>query len=100
MESKPQKITPQKTPLKTTNKKAMGEYLSLTEAAEFLNVHTLTLNRYCKKGLLAYYLIGPRKRFLKTDLINFIEGARCHAHARGEESTDTDIVNGNPFAAE
>lgn len=73
------------------------EYLNLKEAAAFLNVHSLTLNRYCKKGLLAYYLIGPRKRFLKTDLINFIEGARCHAHARGDESADD--IDTNPFAA-
>ena len=55
------------------------EFLNLKQTAEILGVHPVTIKRYCEQGKLTYYQVGARKRFLKEDITNFIEGAVRHA---------------------
>ena len=57
----------------------MKDYLNLKQAGELLGVHPVTVNRYCKDGILTHYQIGSRKRFLKEDIDQFIKGARRNA---------------------
>lgn len=58
----------------------MNEFLNMKEVAERLNVHPVTINRYCKQNKLTYYQVGARKRFKKEDIDKFIEGAKRHAN--------------------
>jgi len=68
----------------------MQDFLNIRQVAELLGVHPVTINRYCRQGKLTYYQVGSRKRFLKEDIDNFIEGAKRHAKE----------TSGNPFNAD
>jgi excisionase family DNA binding protein len=48
--------------------------LTVSEAAEFLNVHPNTLRRWCDIGLLMSYRISSRgdRRFFREDLMQFL----------------------------
>jgi excisionase family DNA binding protein len=50
--------------------------LTVSEAAEFLHVHTNTLRRWSDDGLLVSYRISSRgdRRFFKDDLLRFLDG--------------------------
>lgn len=56
------------------------DFITMKKAAELLDVHPITINRYCKQKILTYYQVGPRKRFLKEDIDDFIKGAVRHAN--------------------
>ena len=53
------------------------EWLSRKETCEMLGVTLMTLSRYMKAGRIPYYKNGTSKssrtRFLKKDVIKFIE---------------------------
>jgi excisionase family DNA binding protein len=68
----------------------MKEFMTMKEVAELLRVHPVTINRYCKQGKLTYYQVGCRKRFVKEDIDNYLEGEKCHAKENSE----------NPFSAD
>ena len=50
--------------------------LTVSEAAEFLHVHTNTLRRWSDDGLLTSYRISSRgdRRFFRDDLLRFLNG--------------------------
>lgn len=50
--------------------------LTVSEAAEFLHVHTNTLRRWSDDGLLISYRISSRgdRRFFRDDLLRFLNG--------------------------
>lgn len=61
------------------------EFLNMREVAEMLNVHPVTVNRYCAQKKLTFYQIGSRKRFKQEDITKFIEGVK---HESGQTSKD------------
>ena len=64
----------------------MGQkFLNIKQTAELLGVHPITVVRHCKMGILPYYQIGSRKRFLLEDLNNFLKGARYDATKQQED---------------
>ena len=67
----------------------MIEFLTMKEVAKMLRVHPVTVNRYCDQGKLTYYQIGHRKRFVREDILQYLEGEKRHA-----ENSE------NPFNAE
>jgi len=67
----------------------MKEFLMMKEVAEMLSVHPVTVNRYCNQGLLAYYQVGARKRFVKEDVENFIKGAKRDATENSKNPFNT-----------
>jgi|GEM_PF-2352672 len=51
------------------------QILSISEAAEYLGVFTLTLRTWEKKGMLkAFRTLGGHRRYKKSDLDKIIEG--------------------------
>jgi len=67
----------------------MREFLTMKEVADILGVHPVTINRYCKQNKLTYYQVGCRKRFLREDIENFIEGVKCHATENSKNPFNT-----------
>lgn len=48
-------------------------FVSLTEAAEYLDLQKSTLYAYCRQRLIPFYKVNGRKNyFLRQDLDNFI----------------------------
>lgn len=49
--------------------------LSMSEAAQLLDVHPTTVYRWCEEGLLPYVQVTPRspRRFRQDDLIALLE---------------------------
>jgi excisionase family DNA binding protein len=54
--------------------------LTISEASEFLHVHTNTLRRWSDSGLIASYRISSRgdRRFSKEELIRFLINYNAH----------------------
>ena len=67
----------------------MREFLTMKEVAEILGVHPVTINRYCKQNKLTYYQVGCRKRFLREDIENFIEGVKRDATENSKNPFNT-----------
>jgi excisionase family DNA binding protein len=55
---------------------ALPEILTLKQAAEFLQVSNLTIQRAIKSGKMKAFKPGRDYRILKEDLIAFIEGSK------------------------
>jgi excisionase family DNA binding protein len=49
------------------------------QAAEFLNVSTRTIDKWCAARLLPFHLVGTRKRFTDADLRAYLD-ARAFGH--------------------
>jgi excisionase family DNA binding protein len=49
--------------------------LSTGDVARLLNIHTNTVRRWCSKGILKSYRLGPRgdRRFVPGDVIKLLE---------------------------
>ena len=60
--------------------KLPARLLSISEVAHFLGVHSSTIRRWGKNGLLKPYAIGPRHnlRFKQEDVLNFLD--KCQEH--------------------
>jgi len=73
-------ISNQKTTLKTeySNNKLPARLLGVAEVAHFLGVHSSTVRRWEKKGLLKSYAIGLRQslRFKQEDVLMFLDNSR------------------------
>ena len=56
--------------------------LSVNEVADFLGVHSSTVRRWGKVGLLKSYTIGLRNnlRFKQEDVLNFIHKSQGEKH--------------------
>lgn len=68
--------------MKYVESKLPARLLAVDEVAHFLGVHSSTVRRWEKTGLLKSYPIGPRNnlRFKQEDILNFID-----KNARGRE---------------
>lgn len=55
-----------------------GRLFSLDEVAHYLRVHSSTIRRWEKKGLLKSYAIGLRRnlRFKENDVLDFLNRRR------------------------
>ena len=62
--------------------KLPARLLSVSEVADFLGVHSSTVRRWGKKGLLKPYTIGLRNnlRFKQEDVLNFLH--KCQGESR------------------
>ena len=69
---------------------AKKDYMTQKEAAEFLGMSPQTVYRYCKNNILPFYKVGPRKRFKKEELEQFLKGAHCNAPKTGRDPFNTD----------
>jgi excisionase family DNA binding protein len=49
------------------------EFLSRTEAGEFLGVHAHSIDSYANQGLFPRYKIGRHVRFRKSEIIDAIK---------------------------
>ena len=60
---------------KVQESKLLHRMLTVKEVASILNIHSNTVRRWVKKGLLKSYNIGPRHnlRFKQEDILDFIE---------------------------
>ena len=56
----------------------MEKYLTLKETATLLGVHTITVTRWCNEGKMTYYLLGSRKRFLESDVLDFVKNSNSN----------------------
>ncbi len=68
------------------------EYVTVAEAARFLQVHKATIRRWIDAGLLARYRVGPRRLLVKRDdLASMIRPARP-AQAKAEQVSTSERV--------
>jgi excisionase family DNA binding protein len=65
--------------------------LTISEVARFLGIHTSTVRRWAKKGLLKSYAIGLRHnlRFKQEDVLNFLD--KCQEENAQEVSLKSDL---------
>lgn len=61
------------------------EILTVEQAAEFLQVHKITVYRYIREGLLPAARLGKMYRLFRRDVEAFLEKMR---HAPGEGGSD------------
>ncbi len=56
----------------------LQKMLTVKEVASILNLHSSTVRRWEKEGLLRSYRIGPRHslRFKQEDLLDFVDKSR------------------------
>ena len=56
----------------------LPKMLTVTEVASILNLHSNTVRRWEKKGLLSSYSIGPGNnlRFRQDDILDFLNKSR------------------------
>jgi len=56
--------------------------LTVKEVASILNIHSNTVRRWEKKGLLKSYGIGPRRflRFRQEDILDFLDKSKNQVH--------------------
>ena len=56
--------------------------LTVKEVASILNIHTNTVRRWVRKGLLESYSIGPRHylRFNQEDIFDFLDKSKNEMH--------------------
>ena len=64
--------------------------LTVRDVAFILNVHTNTVRRWEKKGLLKSYSVGPRHnlRFRQEDILEFLTRSRNELPSRENFSPD------------
>lgn len=56
----------------TINKEPESKYMTIVEAAEYLNVSRMTVHRYCKAGdLKKYRMPNGQPRLLREDVKNY-----------------------------
>jgi excisionase family DNA binding protein len=55
---------------------------TVKEVASILNIHSSTVRRWEKGGLLKSYGIGPRRflRFRQEDILDFLEESKSEVH--------------------
>jgi len=63
------------TEMKYVESKLPARLLAVDEVAHFLGVHSSTVRRWERTGLLKSYPIGPRNnlRFKQEDILNFLD---------------------------
>lgn len=44
----------------------LDEYVSITEAADRIGIHRVTLHRWIKEGAVPVYLFGPHRRRIRV----------------------------------
>ncbi len=59
--------------------------LTVQEVADFLRVHRSTISRYAQSGLLKSYLLGSRRLFKDSDVMQFFEKQSVCGCVFGEE---------------
>jgi excisionase family DNA binding protein len=66
---------------------APQKMLTVKEVASILNLHSSTVRRWEKEGLLKSYRIGPRHslRFRQEDIIDFLGKSRNEVYRRVAE---------------
>jgi len=84
--------------LKNKPMKPLLEFCSLTEAAAYLDMHVVTLNKLLKKNEIPYYTMNERKRILKKDLTEYVKrsyvnGAEKENNIDDGEQTKPEIKN-------
>ena len=74
--------------------KLPGRLLAVSEVARFLGVHTSTVRRWEKEGLLKSYAIGLRNnlRFKQEDVLSFLD--QCRKTDAFELEMDGDLDEG------
>lgn len=51
------------------------------EAAEYLGVSKMTLQRMRRRGDLKFIRVGGRAKYKQSNLLDFLESQQCHASA-------------------
>lgn len=64
------------------------KFYTTEEAAKILDVHPVTLSRYCREGKIGFYKIGRRRRFNDEEIQNFIERTYKGAENGGDNTAD------------
>src|ERR1700694_5584438 len=65
-------------------KTSSQEWLPLSQASKILGVHAATLRDWADQGIIAsYHTAGGHRRFMKSDLLAFLEMRRGGKERRG-----------------
>jgi excisionase family DNA binding protein len=67
--------------MKTTDRRASlldREILTVEQAAEFLQVHKITVYRYIREGMLPAAKLGKMYRLFRKDVEAFLDAMRHH----------------------
>ena len=60
------------------------EFISRKKTAIMLGISLVTLNDYCKRGLIPTYRIGNRVLFIESEIIASVSKVKTIKHMRGE----------------
>jgi len=68
--------------MKSKEKEILQKMLTIREVASILNIHSNTVRRWEKQGLLESYNIGPRRsvRFKQEDILDFLDKSRNNVY--------------------